>query len=158
MANPVCEVLLTEKPVEDLSEICISTTGQSIIDAGAIVDFRGVVRALEDDHEITGIEYEANQAMAEHQLKVIGERAAEKFALKRVLIYHRVGFVPVAECSLLVRVLSEHRREAFEASCWIVDELKQKVPIWKRPKSKINNQPAGKKYLPAQPSSPLSAK
>jgi molybdopterin synthase catalytic subunit len=158
MANPVCEVLLTEKELAELPKISASAAAESIVDveAGAIVDFRGVVRALEDGREIAGIEYEAHRAMAAHQLKVIGRRAVEIFGLERVLIHHRIGFVPVAECSLFVRVLSQHRQEAFEASRWIVDELKQKVPIWKRPKSKIDNQPAEKKLF-AQPG-PLSAK
>lgn len=101
--------------------------------AGAIVDFFGIVRAHEGDRLITGIEYEANVAMAEHQLNVIAEKAAAEFALSRIIITHRIGFVKVTEPSLFLRVESGHRSAAFSASVWIIDELKRRVPIWKCP-------------------------
>jgi molybdopterin synthase catalytic subunit len=126
MANSVCEIFLTETPLEPPKS---NTTG-----AGSLVDFWGVVRRLEDGREIEGIDYEAHREMAEHQLKRIAERAAEKFRLQVVTIHHRIGFIIVGEPSLFLRVTSLHREEAFRASQWIVDELKQKVPIWKRPK------------------------
>src|SRR5207253_178047 len=101
--------------------------------AGAVVDFWGVVRELEDAREIEGIDYEAHRAMAEHQMKLIADAATEKFQLKRVLLHHRVGFVRAGEASLFLRVCAQHRAPAFEGSKWIVDELKKKVPIWKKP-------------------------
>ncbi len=101
--------------------------------AGAVVDFFGIVRAREGDRVITGIEYEANTPMAEYQLSAIAEQAATDFALSRIIITHRIGFVKVAEPSLFLRVESAHRSAAFSASAWIIDELKRKVPIWKRP-------------------------
>jgi molybdopterin synthase catalytic subunit len=70
--------------------------------------------------------------MAEHQLKRIAEQAAERFELKLVIIHHRIGFIAVGEASLFLRAVSSHRSEGFRASQWIVDELKKKVPIWKR--------------------------
>jgi molybdopterin synthase catalytic subunit len=145
MANPVCEVLLTEDRLEE------PASAQSIVDldSGAVVDFRGVVRSMENEREIEGIEYEAHKAMAEHQCRLLAERAAEKFGLVRVLLYHRVGFVGAGECSLLVRVSSRHRAKAFEGSRWIVDELKRCMPIWKHPKFKIDNRPAkGRASIP----------
>jgi molybdopterin synthase catalytic subunit len=101
--------------------------------AGAVVDFLGIVRAQEGDRVIIGIEYEANVGMAEHQLNAIAEKAAADFALSRIIITHRIGFVKVAEPSLFLRVESAHRSAAFAASTRIIDELKRKVPIWKRP-------------------------
>jgi molybdopterin synthase catalytic subunit len=71
--------------------------------------------------------------MAEHQMKVIADAAAETFRLNRVVLHHRAGFVPTGEASLFLRVSAERRAAAFEASKWIVDELKKKVPIWKKP-------------------------
>jgi molybdopterin synthase catalytic subunit len=132
MANFVCEVLLTEGPLEAPSQ---NRHG----DAGATLDFWGVVRRLEDGREIDGIQYEAHREMAEHQLRQIAAQAAEKFPLQHVIIHHRVGFIAVGEPSLFLRVATPHRREAFRASQWIVDELKKKVPIWKRPKFKVDN-------------------
>ena len=129
MANFVYEVLLTETPLEALPQ---NHHG----DAGATVDFWGVVRRLEDGREIEGIDYEAHREMAEHQLGQIAEQAAEKFRLQLLIIHHRIGFIVVGEPSLFLRVASLHREEAFRASQWIVTELKKKVPIWKRPKFK----------------------
>ncbi|PYI83295.1 MAG: hypothetical protein DME54_12110 [Verrucomicrobia bacterium] len=145
MANFVCEVLLTEAPLEGGAQECdatlkvasckLQTCATSDVDlaAGAVVDFWGVVRRLEDGHVIDGIDYEAHREMAEHQLKGVAEQAAEKFGLTLVIIHHRIGFIAVGEPSLFMRVASSHRDEAFQASQWIVDELKKKVPIWKRP-------------------------
>ena len=103
-------------------------------EVGGMVDFWGVVRGLEGDAAITGIAYEAHAAMAEHQLRIIAEEGRQRFAVMQLQILHRVGFVPVGEASLLVRVCSKHRAEAFRACSWIVDELKTRVPIWKHPR------------------------
>jgi molybdopterin synthase catalytic subunit len=129
MANFTSEVLLTEAPLGAPPQ---SHHG----DAGATVDFWGIVRRLEDGRQIEGIDYEAHREMAEHQLRQIVDQAVEKFRLKLLIIHHRIGFVAVEEPSLFLRVASPHRREAFRASKWIVDELKTKVPIWKKPRFK----------------------
>ena len=127
MANPVCEVLLTEKELELPSD-------RPPLSVGAIVDFFGLVRAVENGCEISGIDYEAHRTMAQHHLRTIAEEATRKFPLQQVIICHRVGFVPAGKSSLVLRVAARHRAEAFQASQWIVDELKQRVPIWKHPK------------------------
>ena len=125
MANPVCEVLLTEAPL---------VAPDADVDlAGAVVDFWGAVRGLEEGRKIDGIEYEGHERMAKHQLNAIARRAIETFSLELVVIHHRLGFVAVGESSVFVRVASQHRQAAFEASPWIMDELKKHVPIWKRP-------------------------
>jgi molybdopterin synthase catalytic subunit len=135
MANSVSEVLLTQAPLKaPEADVDSSAPLRTSLPAGAIVDFWGVVRKVENGGEIEGIDYEAHGAMAEHQLAMIAEKAVAKFQLARVVIHHRVGFVGVGEASLFLQVAAEHRGAAFEASKWIVDELKQKVPIWKRPK------------------------
>ena len=146
MANPVYEVLLTKERLE---------APKQLVDlaSGAIVDFWGVVCALEDGRQIDGIEYEAHWAMAEHQLNKVVERVISDFALELVVIHHRVGFVGAGESSLFVRVAARHRSEAFSASQSIVEELKKRVPIWKHPRFKIDNQSAGKNRLTAQTAS-----
>jgi len=131
MANFVCEISVTQMPL----------AGQmSDIDgAGAVVDFWGIVRLIENGREIVGIDYEAHREMAEHQLERIAEQAAKRFELKLVMVHHRIGFIAVGEPSLFLRVASPHRNEGFQASQWIVDELKKKVPIWKRPRFTLEN-------------------
>jgi molybdopterin synthase catalytic subunit len=126
MAISVCEVSITQAPLD-------LPVRENDPEAGAIVDFWGVVRALEAGREITGIEYEAHPLMAEHQMRAIAEIASGKFGLTRVVIRHRIGFVPAAQPSVVVRVESVRRLAAFNANQWIMDELKRTVPIWKHP-------------------------
>ena len=126
MANPVCELLLTKAELERAVEWPQGG-------AGAVVDFRGVVRPEEQEKPIRGIEYEAHAAMAKHQLDRIAREAMERFGLQMTVIRHRVGFVPAGEASLLIRLASPHRSEAIRALEWLVDELKKRVPIWKHP-------------------------
>ena len=131
MANVVCEISVTQAP--------LGAPVSDIAGAGAVVDFWGIVRPIEDGREIDGIDYDAHGEMAEHQLKRIAEQAAERFGLKLVIVHHRIGFIAIGEPSLFLRVASPHRSEGFRASQWIVDELKKKVPIWKRPRFNLEN-------------------
>ena len=151
MANPVCKVLLTKAPLK---------APENDVDpaAGAVVVFWGVVRELEDRRKIEGIDYEAHWKMAEHQLRQIAEQAMIQFELRLVIIHHRIGFVAVGEPSLFMRVFSGHRQAAFQASRWIVDELKKKVPIWKRPRFKIQNDIQPGSSPPATVAAPTTAK
>src|SRR5438045_4148696 len=113
MANPVCEVLVTKSPLKE------PTREDVDLGAGAVVDFWGVVRPLENRREIDGIDYEANTAMAQHQLRTIAEESAQNFGLNKVIVHHRIGFVPAGESSLFLQVSAPHRAAAFEASRWI---------------------------------------
>src|SRR5580704_6673755 len=92
MAKLVCELLSTQAAMEpDLPR------GDST--AGAILDFRGVVRGLENNHPIEGIDYEAHETMAQSQLERIAQETAERFELRTVLIRHRIGFVAAGDAS-----------------------------------------------------------
>ena len=126
MAISVCEVSLTDSPL-------VLPAPNDDPQAGAVVVFWGEVRATENGRPITGIEYEAHPAMAEHQMQRVAESAAKKFEVREIFIRHRIGFVPAAQPSVVVRVASGHRGAAFSASQWIMDELKRVVPIWKHP-------------------------
>ena len=124
IANYLCDVALVNRPLEIARDTC----GE-----GAVVEFFGNVRPLENGRLISALEYEAHGPMAEHQLRVIAGEAAEKFSLLGVTLHHRIGIVRAGETSLLLRVASLHRGAAFAAGEWIVDELKKRVPIWKKP-------------------------
>jgi molybdopterin synthase catalytic subunit len=100
---------------------------------GALVDFFGVVRGVENGQPIDGIEYQAFVEMAEIELKRIAENARKDFMLGLVLVYHRIGFVPAGEPSLFVRVAAPHRDAAFAGCQHIIEQLKARVPIWKHP-------------------------
>ena len=127
MANPVCEVLLSGTRL-------VPPPDDYPAETGAVVDFLGVVRGMEEGAEISGIDYEAHRQMTEHQLRAVANEAATMFQLKQITIWHRLGYVQAGEASLFVRVGSSHRAEAFRAAGWIVDELKKRAPIWKHPR------------------------
>src|SRR2546430_17034245 len=95
MANPVCEVLVTEARLN-------APENQVDAAAGAAVDFWGIVRGSEDGHQIEGIEYEAHREMAEHQLRQIAQQAIETFALELIVVHHRIGFIAAGESSLFI--------------------------------------------------------
>jgi molybdopterin synthase catalytic subunit len=121
-----CEIRITREP---LNAALLKFSPNE----GAVVDFFGVVRAIENDRLIDGIEYEAFEAMAERQLALIAEEARHGYRLALVIVHHRIGYVPAGEASLFVRVTARHRRAAFEGSRQIIERLKQTVPIWKHP-------------------------
>src|SRR2546429_7049753 len=117
MANPVCDVLLTDERLKTAGGV------DGDFGCGAVVDFQGIGRPSEDGREIEGIAYEAHGAMAEHQMRTIAQEAVQKFGLAFVALHHRTGFIAVGETSLWLRVAARHRGAAFSASQWIVDEL-----------------------------------
>jgi molybdopterin synthase catalytic subunit len=104
---------------------------QSKVNIGAHAIFLGQIRADEKEQgPVTGIEYSAYEEMAEQAFHAIREDAFSRFDLICMHIYHSIGFVPTGEISLFVFVSSPHRRAAFEASEYIVEEIKTKVPIF----------------------------
>lgn len=100
------------------------------LDRGAIVTFSGMVRRQEGSVEIDSISYEAYEAMALKGLERILSEAQRRWGA-RLAILHRIGRVPVGEASLIVAAAAKHRREAFEACAFAVEEIKRDVPIWK---------------------------
>ncbi|MGD1018250.1 MAG: molybdenum cofactor biosynthesis protein MoaE [Verrucomicrobiia bacterium] len=122
------ELLLTDQPI-DRAEAELGKFGG---DVGGVVTFWGVVRDREDGNPIHALEYTAYREMVEHQFRKLLTETHEKWPLKRIRIVHRLGVIAVGEPSLLVRVEAAHRGEAFAAAQFIIDELKQRVPIWKQ--------------------------
>jgi molybdopterin synthase catalytic subunit len=98
---------------------------------GAALEFRGIVREREGERALTGLHYEAYEAMARRRLQEHLTELGQKHAGVSVLFIHRLGWVPVGEASLYIRVLSAHRGEALALLAAAVDRLKQDVPIWK---------------------------
>src|SRR2546423_999099 len=142
MANCDCDVALVNGPL-------VLTLPGTTLAAGAIVEFFGNVRPLENGQQIDGIEYEAHREMAEHQLRKIAQEAVERFDLLMIKLHHCVGFVAVGETSLFLGVAAAHRGAAFEASRWIVDELKKRVTIWKAVRFKVGSAKEKERSVPA---------
>lgn len=76
--------------------------------------------------------YEAHATMAQRELEAIANEAAERWSCHAVRVQHAVGRVEPGQGSVTVEVIADHRAEAFEAARWIIDTLKQRVPIWKQ--------------------------
>jgi len=100
---------------------------------GAVIYFLGVVREVEGDKNISGLDYEAFEKMATHQFAKIFEDVEKRWPIESVRLVHRIGPVAVNEASLWVEVAAPHRGEAFAACQYLIDEMKKVVPIWKRP-------------------------
>ena len=104
---------------------------QSKTNIGAHAIFLGQIRAdQKESGVVSGIEYSAYEEMAEEAFHQIREEAFSKFDLICMHIYHSLGLVPTGEISLFVFVSSPHRRVAFEASEYIVEQIKAHVPIF----------------------------
>ncbi len=99
---------------------------------GALVTFEGWVRNHNDGHDVTSLEYEAYEQMANLEGERILEEARQKFGLKQALCIHRVGHLAIGDIAVWVGVSTPHREAAFKACRYIIDEIKVRVPIWKK--------------------------
>jgi len=122
------ELLLTDKAIDPAEAEWGGFDGE----VGGVVTFWGIVRGTEDGQPIRALEYTAYREMVEHQFRKLFAETHQQWPLKRIRVIHRVGVVAVGEASLLVRVEAAHRGEAFAAAQFIIDELKRRVPIWKK--------------------------
>ncbi|NOY24795.1 MAG: molybdenum cofactor biosynthesis protein MoaE [Oligoflexia bacterium] len=119
---------LTTDPIDPrLVEQAVAHPG-----AGAILTFLGVTRNHFEDRPVTGLHYQAYGEMAQPELQRICEEAAARWAGVRVALLHRVGDVSVGEISVVIAVSAPHRDDAYQASRYTIDQLKQRVPIWKQ--------------------------
>ncbi|MGD2121914.1 MAG: molybdenum cofactor biosynthesis protein MoaE [Gemmatimonadota bacterium] len=99
---------------------------------GAQLLFLGVVRDHSQGRVVTGLDYEVYESMAERTLSQIASEASHRFGTDRISVLHRVGELQVGEVSTAIGVAAHHRGEAYDASRYIIEELKQRLPIWKR--------------------------
>jgi molybdopterin synthase catalytic subunit len=100
--------------------------------AGGYVSFEGWVRNFNEGQEVIRLEYEAFESLALREGERILAEAAERFPIKRVSCVHRIGTLDLADMAVWVGVSAAHRGEAFEACRYIIDEVKHRVPIWKK--------------------------
>lgn len=101
-------------------------------DAGAINVFLGVVRDNNIGRSVSHLVYEAYPSMAEKVMREIAEEARDRFGLLDCAVLHRTGRLEIGETSLLITVSSGHRAESFEGGHWLVNQVKKRVPVWKK--------------------------
>ena len=100
--------------------------------AGVVVLFLGTVRELTDGRKTVSLDYECYREMAEKKLAELETEARGRWPLVECAVVHRVGHLAVGEASVAIAVSSAHRRDAFEAGRWLIDRIKEVVPIWKK--------------------------
>jgi len=100
--------------------------------AGAVVTFLGTTRNRNAGRRVIRLEYEAYARMAEAEMRRLAVEAKRRWPIRKVAMMHRLGAVPVGQASVGISVSAGHRAEAFAACHWLIDRLKEIVPIWKR--------------------------
>src|SRR5215469_3896676 len=124
------QLIITKEPIDEAALLAQRSFSEGM---GAVVSFLGVVRGVEADLEISALEYESFQRMAEHQFNLLFDEIEKRWPIESVRLIHRLGPIKVNEPSLWVEIIAPHRGEAFAACQWLIDEMKCVVPIWKKP-------------------------
>jgi molybdopterin synthase catalytic subunit len=101
-------------------------------ESGGIDVFIGTVRNATKGKTVLKLEFEAYAQMAINEMKKIAQQASDKWPVQKVLIHHRTGVLQVGEVPVVIAVSAAHRDAAFDACRYIIDTLKQTVPIWKK--------------------------
>ena len=100
--------------------------------AGALATFEGWVRNSNDGRAVRFLEYQAYGALAEKEGERIIQEALDKYDIIAVRCFHRVGKVQIGQCAVWIGVTAEHRSEALAGCRYVIDQLKQRLPIWKK--------------------------
>ena len=121
-------ITITNNPLS-LQEVMLELEDNS---AGAVSVFIGNVRNRGSSGNVSEIYYEAYSEMAEQKMREIENEAQTNWGIKKLVAIHRIGNIKVGESSIIIVVSSEHRHEAFEACKYIINNVKTRVPIWKK--------------------------
>lgn len=101
-------------------------------EVGAILLFLGVVRDHNDGAAVNGITYDAYDEMATKVLAEIAGEAAQRLGSDRVAVVHRVGELAIGDVSVAIAASSPHRAESFDATRYVIEEIKKRLPVWKK--------------------------
>ena len=126
-ARRVVRAEVTDQPIE-VDTLTAAVAGAS---SGAVVSFAGVVRDHDGGRAVTSIEYVAHPVAALVLAEVVAEVTAAGDA-EAVAVAHRIGALEIGEAALVVAVAGAHRAEAFATATELVDEIKRRLPVWKR--------------------------
>ena len=121
-------ILITDQPI-DYAKVTERVRSH---DCGAVVLFLGTVREMTAGRQTVALDYEAYPEMAQQMLQQLITEARSEWPVHAVAIEHRVGHLSLGEISVAIAVSSPHRAQAFEAGRFLIDRLKEIVPIWKK--------------------------
>jgi molybdopterin converting factor subunit 1 len=127
-AAPLPAVLITNAPLQADRALQQLKAGTD----GAVIVFDGIVRNNTRGRHTQHLVYHAYEEMALSQMQALVVEAQQRFAVREILLHHRLGQLEVGETSVLIVVASAHRAAAFDACRWVIDTLKKTVPIWKK--------------------------
>ncbi len=99
---------------------------------GAVVLFLGMVRDHNDGAAVAGVTYDAYDEMAARVLEEIAREAAERMGTDRVAVVHRAGDLEVGDVSVAIAASSPHRAGSFDAARYVIEEIKKRLPVWKK--------------------------
>jgi molybdopterin synthase catalytic subunit len=121
-------ILITPEPLdaESVTALVKSTAN------GGVVTFEGITRDETGGRTVVRLEYEAYPEMAEKTFQQIFDEVQERWSVTDVAVAHRIGRLELGEASLIVAVAAPHRAEAFTIAMYVVDRIKEIVPIWKK--------------------------
>ncbi len=126
MGNP--RIIITTEPLNtDSVTKLVKSTGN-----GSVVTFEGTTRDETNGRKVLRLEYEAYPEMAEKTFQQIFDEVWGRWELDNVAVAHRIGRLELGETSLLVAVAAPHRAEAFSITMYVVERIKEIVPIWKK--------------------------
>lgn len=108
-----------------LAEVSASSSGATSL-------FIGTVRDVNDAKAVQGIDYSAYEGMALREMEAIAGEAAERFGTPHVVMEHRLGYLALTEASIAIAVSHPRRSAAMDATRYMIEEVKKRVPIWKR--------------------------
>ena len=112
-------------PTALLAEVASAASGASTL-------FVGTVREVNEGRSVTGIDYTAYGPMAERELAVVVAEAVARFDTERIAVEHRIGSLKLGEASIVIAVSHARRAQAMDAQRFLIEEIKRRVPIWKR--------------------------
>lgn len=119
---------LVRTPIDPVALVrAVSSPGN-----GAVILFLGAVRQVNEGRDVSGIDYAAYEGMALRELQAIVDEGAVRFGTGDVVVEHRLGELQVEDVSVGIAVGHPHRDTAYAVSRWVIEELKRRVPIWKR--------------------------
>ena len=119
---------ITDEPI-DLQKFF---SGASPPSCGAAASFVGMVRNHDHGRAVKSLYYDCYLSMAEKIIKALIEEAKARWDVEKVLVSHRIGHLEIGEVAVAIAVSSAHRAEAFEACRFMIEQIKEKVPIWKK--------------------------
>ena len=119
---------MTEENINDVKKIYKTDNPR----AGAAVYFEGIVRNHNEGHDVSSLEYQAYESMANKEGQKIIDEAIKKFDIYDCFCVHRMGHLKIGDNAVYVVANSAHRAESFRACEYIINEVKLRVPIWKK--------------------------